>query len=583
MKINNKNIKISKKTFLRKPSKVMKLNRLGSFHQTRLSFCRQLVNQLKDNNWIFRVPEWNIDKNGIGNAIISSNDGENTYCLVVFCHPINDHDRSDRVIAEKWDMTFSLFLGEPTQTEIDYMSENLKVQEAGHHSSKQMTLSRANKSVRVFNNILSSLSKGKQPNKTLINDIGYLVRTTAVYGNGKFGIGDFDNISKNSFLKKPFQAEMLTVYLIRFFSIKLINFLAKMKGGTASVKLSDEISKHIGVGNATGLGMAPFLINHPELLHKWINTRETAISRVYEIEKIDTNQQNEIVNLLQRALNYTNQWKVDDQNQSTRIKNLQLDLKKIIDDPTTKILLSDTYPLKNIFDFFVDQISLEANGEYRLKLASTTAGYEASMDNSNTAYRIFGSRFGGTGKYVAIWSDGANENTRFYPTLTTFYKMVGMRTTSPYSVLDVNGVIANRAADADPNFTVAAVGMSTIEGGSLQFTQGFGGTSAAGDTVVFRYNAVSWKSWSLDYTFTAANAGLVKGTIGGYNNGGGGGSNGFVKNDTGCTVVATNSGQNVIVTFTANFGIHPMCDMRYSQGGGDGAPRADRASLTFNS
>ena len=359
MKINNKNIKISKKTFLRKPSKVMKLNRLGSFHQTRLSFCRQLVNQLKDNNWIFKVSEWNIDKNGIGNAIISSKDAENTYCLVVFCHPINDHDRSDRVIAEKWDMTFSLFLGEPTQTEIDYMSENLKVQEAGHHSSKQMTLSRANKSVRVFNNILSSLSKGKQPNKTLINDIGYLVRTTAVYGNGKFGIGDFDNISKNSFLKKPFQAEMLTVYLIRFFSIKLINFLAKMKGGTASVKLSDEISKHIGVGNATGLGMAPFLINHPELLHKWINTRETAISRVYEIEKIDTNQQNEIVNLLQRALNYTNQWKVDDQNQSTRIKNLQLDLKKIIDDPTTKILLSDTYPLKNIFNFFVDQISLE--------------------------------------------------------------------------------------------------------------------------------------------------------------------------------------------------------------------------------
>ena len=359
MKINNKNINISKKTFLRKPSKVMKLNRLGSFHQTRLSFCRQLVNQLKDNNWIFKVSEWNIDKNGIGNAIISSNDGENTYCLVVFCHPINDHDRSDRVIAEKWDMTFSLFLGEPTQTEIDYMSENLKVQEAGHHSSKQMTLSRANKSVRVFNNILSSLSKGKQPNKTLINDIGYLVRTTAVYGNGKFGIGDFDNISENSFLKKPFQAEMLTVYLIRFFSIKLINFLAKMKGGTASVKLSDEISKHIGVGNATGLGMAPFLINHPELLHKWINTRETAISRVYAIEKIDTNQQNEIVNLLQRALNYTNQWKVDDQNQSTRIKNLQLDLKKIIDDPTTKILLSDTYPLKNIFNFFVDQISLE--------------------------------------------------------------------------------------------------------------------------------------------------------------------------------------------------------------------------------
>jgi len=160
---------------------------------------------------------------------------------------------------------------------------------------------------------------------------------------------------------------------------------------------------------------------------------------------------------------------------------------------------------------------------------------------------------------------------------------VGIKNTTPYSLLDVNGVITNRAASEDPNFTVNVVGMSTIGAGSLQFTQGFAGTSAAGDTVVFRYNAVSWKSWSLDYTFAAANGGLVKGTIGGYNNNSGGGSNGFVKNDTGCTVVATNSGQNVIVTFTANFGIHPMCDMRYSQGGGDGFPRADRASLTFNS
>jgi len=207
--------------------------------------------------------------------------------------------------------------------------------------------------------VLSSLSEGKQPNKTLINDIGYLVRTTAVYGNGKFGIGDFDSISENSFLKKPFQAEMLTVYLIRFFSIELINFLAKIKGEVSSVRLSDEISKHIGVGNATGLGMAPFLINHPELLHKWINARETAISKVLAIKNLDIKQQNEIINLLNRALSYCTQWKVDDQNQSVRIKNLRLDLETIINNPSTKKLLSQTYPLKNIFDFFVDQISLE--------------------------------------------------------------------------------------------------------------------------------------------------------------------------------------------------------------------------------
>ena len=236
MKINNKTKETQKQSLLREPSKVMKLDRLGSFHQTRLSFSRQLIEQLKNNKWTIKISKWDIDKNGIGNAIISSVKGANEFCLVVFCHPINDQDRSDRVIAEKWDMTFSLFNGKPTQAEINYMSKNLKIQEAGHHLPKQMTLSRANKSVRVFNSVLSSLSEGKQPSKTLINDIGYLVRTTAVYGNGKFGIGDFDSISENSFLKKPFQAEMLTVYLIRFFSIELINFLAKIKGEISSVK-----------------------------------------------------------------------------------------------------------------------------------------------------------------------------------------------------------------------------------------------------------------------------------------------------------------------------------------------------------
>jgi len=158
MKINNKTKETQKQSLLREPSKVMKLDRLGSFHQTRLSFSRQLIEQLKNNKWAIRISKWDIDKNGIGNAIISSVKGANEFCLVVFCHSINDQDRSDRVIAEKWDMTFSLFNGRPTQAEINYMSRNLKVQEAGHHLPKQMTLSRANKSVRVFNSVLSSLS-----------------------------------------------------------------------------------------------------------------------------------------------------------------------------------------------------------------------------------------------------------------------------------------------------------------------------------------------------------------------------------------------------------------------------------------
>ena len=165
---------------------------------------------------------------------------------------------------------------------------------------------------------------------------------------------------------------------------------------------------------------------------------------------------------------------------------------------------------------------------------------------------------------------------------------VGIKNTNPYSILDVNGVITNRTASADPNFTVTANGMSVQDSGSLQFTQGFAGTSSAGDTVVFTYSATSWKSWNLEFVFTSTGNGsgqaVCKGNIGGYNNNNGGGNSNFTQNlNTPITAVATNSGQHVIVTFTGNFGIHMMCDMRYSQGGGDGAPRADRASLTYNS
>ena len=344
---------------VRHPADVMKLDRLGSFHQTRLSFSRQLIDELISNNWKTEIIKWNINSLSIGNAVIKISSKQKIYSLVVFCHQINDDERSDRVIAEKWDMTFSLFLGIPSKEELDEMSKNLKIQELGRHLPKQLTLSRANKSVRIFNSIMNDLSVGKQPDKKMINNIGYLVRTTAVYGNGKFGIADYLHETTNNPLNKPFQAEMLTVYLIRYFSIELINYLAKEKGKDKSVNLSNEISKHIGVGNATGLGMAPFLINHQKLIHKWIQARETAISRVLSIKKLSKYNQTKILNLIERAYLYTTQWNVDDLIQSKRINVLRKELKDISNNKSLTDLLNKNYPLQNVYLHFVNKISIE--------------------------------------------------------------------------------------------------------------------------------------------------------------------------------------------------------------------------------
>jgi hypothetical protein len=344
---------------LRHPADVMKLDRLGSFHQTRLSFSRQLIDELISNNWKTEIIKWDINSLGTGNAVIKISSKQKIYSLVVFCHQINDDERSDRVIAEKWDMTFSLFLGIPSKEELDEMSKNLKIQELGRHLPKQLTLSRANKSVRIFNSVLNDLSEGKQPDKKMINNIGYLVRTTAVYGNGKFGIADYLPETNDNPLNKPFQAEMLTVYLIRYFSIELVNYLAKEKGKDKSITLSNEISKHIGVGNATGLGMAPFLINHQKLIHKWIQARETAISRVLSIKKLSTYNQTKIFNLIERAYLYTTQWNVDDVIQFKRINVLRKELKDISNNKSLNGLLNNDYPLQNVYLHFINKISIE--------------------------------------------------------------------------------------------------------------------------------------------------------------------------------------------------------------------------------
>ncbi|MDC6453029.1 hypothetical protein OAW68_05545 [Alphaproteobacteria bacterium] len=344
---------------LRHPADVMKLDRLGSFHQTRLSFSRQLIDELISNNWKTEIIKWNINSLGTGNAVIKISSKQRIYSLVVFCHQINDDERSDRVIAEKWDMTFSLFLGIPSKEELDEMSKNLKIQELGRHLPKQLTLSRANKSVRVFNSVLNNLSEGKQPDKKMINNIGYLVRTTAVYGNGKFGIADYLPETNDNPLNKPFQAEMLTVYLIRYFSIELVNYLAKEKGKDKSITLSNEISKHVGVGNATGLGMAPFLINHQKLIHKWIQARETAISRVLSVKKLSTYNQTKIFNLIERAYLYTTQWNVDDVIQFKRINVLRKELKDISNNKSLNGLLNNDYPLQNVYLHFINKISIE--------------------------------------------------------------------------------------------------------------------------------------------------------------------------------------------------------------------------------
>lgn len=266
--------------FRRPPSEVMRLDRMGCSHPTRLSFLRQLLRRIEAEGWVFDRPVWDMGAHGVGRAVYRMQFDGGSLSLVAFAHDLPADQRSDRVIATAWDATFALFDGTPDAEDLARLQANVPLQEAGRISPRELSLSRANRSVRLFDHVIARLAAGQQPDAQMLRETGYLMRTTAVYGSGKFGAADRAMIAGRPVLSAPFQAEMLSVWLIRAFTVDLVEHLARARGGAAAVPLREDLRRGLGVGNSTGLGMAPFLVRHPVLLNNWMMAREEALARV---------------------------------------------------------------------------------------------------------------------------------------------------------------------------------------------------------------------------------------------------------------------------------------------------------------
>jgi len=309
----------------------MRLDRMGSAHPTRLSFLRSLLRRVEREGWNFDRPLWEVDDRGVGRAIYRAAGPDRTYCLVAFAHDLPDEMRSDRVIATAWDATFTLYDGEPTAAELDRLQANVPLQEAGRVGPSELSLSRANRSVRLFNHVVERLADGGQPDPAEVEAVGYLMRTTAVYGSGKFGAADRALIADRPELNAPFQAEMLSVWLTRAFTVDIAEHLARARGGAAAARLDPAIKRALGVGNSTGLGMAPFIVRHPVLLNNWMLARETALARVRAQETAAP----EAVAALRAALADSEEnaaaWRSEHPIQVAKLGDLRADLARIAD------------------------------------------------------------------------------------------------------------------------------------------------------------------------------------------------------------------------------------------------------------
>ena len=314
---------------LRPPSKVMRLARMGAFHPTRVSFVRTLVRRMARERWRIERERFDLDANGYGDVVYRVVTPAGTLRFVAFSNWLDPSERTDRVIATQWDTTFVLTSAEVDDALLANYRENVPLQEAGRCHPFDLVLSRANKSVRLFEHAVECLADGRQPAFAKLAEVGYLMRTTAVYGNGKFGVGDFEAVRAGGVFSLPFQAEMLTVYLARLLSFDLVEHIARARAPERAVALDPRAARCLGVGNATGLGMAPFLVTHPRLLDRWIHARELGLARVRAVERAERERVARFAELLARAQRHVAQWRTDDARQSARIDELKAELERL--------------------------------------------------------------------------------------------------------------------------------------------------------------------------------------------------------------------------------------------------------------
>lgn len=250
---------------------------LGSARITRHSFARALTRHVAQQGWKVSRRLWEMDGLGRGVAIYRVDMGTVVVEQIAFSQVISEEMRTDRVIAQAWDVTGALVDGEISNDHRALLERHVTKQEDGRADERTFIWGRANRSQRFFDYVVDCLASGLQPRAEEVSDAAYILRSTAFYGNGKWGLRDFDGIPSGHPLSVPYRAQMLSAWLLREFSADLAEHCARAKSPDA-VPLHNAWRQFLGLGNATGLGMVPYPIRHPQVLDAWVALRELPLA-----------------------------------------------------------------------------------------------------------------------------------------------------------------------------------------------------------------------------------------------------------------------------------------------------------------
>lgn len=288
----------------RPASQTLSAAELGSSRLTRHSFSRSFIRTAARQRWQVTQEVFDIDAQGRGTAVYRIDANGHVFRFVAFSTRLQESERIDRVIAKSWDVTAAMVEGDVTSEQIDRMRAQVSKQEGGRADASTLIWTRANRSARYFDYVVERLAAGEQPEISVIGEAGYLLRSTAFYGNGKWGLADFARYDTGHPFSIPYRGQMLTAWLMREFGYDLVEHCA-LERSRQAVRLDASWRRYFGLGNATGLGMVPYIINHPQVLDAWVAVRELPL--VYALEASSEQGSaltDRVVTLLTRARDY---------------------------------------------------------------------------------------------------------------------------------------------------------------------------------------------------------------------------------------------------------------------------------------
>ena len=271
---------------IRPASYVMRPDVLGAARLSRYSFSRTLLRRAVADGWTAGRAHQHLDAEGRGESVYFVDTGTQRFSFVAFTTTIDESAHTDRVIADRWEVAGALVDGDVDGDLLARLRVEVSEQERGRLDPRVLSLTRGNRSVRFFGYLVDELAAGRQPDPDRVGDAGYILRSTAFYANGKFGMRSFAGYPDDHPFRVPYRAQFVAAWMFRELGYDMVEHCARIKGGDLAVGFDEEWRRYFGLGNATGLGLVPYAFKHPRVLDAWVGIRELALADVRDRELV---------------------------------------------------------------------------------------------------------------------------------------------------------------------------------------------------------------------------------------------------------------------------------------------------------